>query len=63
MEKPVASRQSSVVGKSVDDPLPAADLLDQVIDIAHYRNEAPQVCEELLDAAARNYFVRFDHDG
>jgi myo-inositol-1(or 4)-monophosphatase len=31
MEKPVASRQSSVVGKSVDDPLPAADLLDQVI--------------------------------
>ena len=31
MEKPVASRQSSVVGKSVDDPMPAADLLDQVI--------------------------------
>ncbi len=36
------------------------DLLDQVIDIAHYRNEAPQLSEELLDGAARNYFVRFD---
>jgi myo-inositol-1(or 4)-monophosphatase len=27
MEKPVASRQSPVVGKSVDDPMPAADCL------------------------------------
>ena len=36
------------------------DLLDQVIDIAHYRNETPELSEELLDGAARNYFVRFD---
>ncbi|HEY1089033.1 MAG TPA: ATPase [Archangium sp.] len=36
------------------------DLLGQVIDIAHYRGEAPQLTAELLDAAAKNYFVKFD---
>ena len=35
------------------------DLLAQVIDIAHYRGEAPQLSGALLDAAAWNYFVRF----
>jgi len=35
------------------------DLLGQVIDIAHYRGEVPQLSGELLDAAAKNYFVRF----
>jgi DNA-binding MarR family transcriptional regulator len=35
------------------------DLLDQVIDIAHYRGEVPELSGELLDAAAKNYFVRF----
>ncbi len=35
------------------------DLLGQVIDIAHYRGEAPQLTPELLDAAAKNYFVKF----
>ena len=52
--------------KPVNRPFAACqprDLLDQVIDIAHYRNEAPQLSEELLDGAARNYFVRFDSDG
>jgi hypothetical protein len=36
------------------------DLLEQVIDIATYRGEPPALTEALLDAAARNYFVRFD---
>lgn len=36
------------------------DLLDQVIDIAHYRNETPALTTALLDGAARNYFVRFE---
>ncbi|MFT3711503.1 MAG: ATPase [Archangium sp.] len=35
------------------------DLLGQVIDIAHYRGEPPQLTPELLDAAAKNYFVKF----
>ena len=35
------------------------DLLGQVIDIAHYRGETPQLSGDLLDAAAKNYFVRF----
>lgn len=35
------------------------DLLGQVIDIAHYRGEPPQLTPQLLDAAAKNYFVRF----
>jgi hypothetical protein len=35
------------------------DLLGQVIDIAHYRGEVPRLSAELLDAAAKNYFVRF----
>ena len=36
------------------------DLLGQVIDIAHYRGETPRLTAELLDAAAHNYFVRFN---
>ena len=36
------------------------DLLEQVIDIAAYRGQTPALTEELLDAAARNYFVKFD---
>lgn len=35
------------------------DLLDQVIDIAHYRGVAPALSGDLLDAAVKNYFVRF----
>ncbi len=35
------------------------DLLDQVIDIAHYRGEAPKLTRSLLDAAVKNYFVQF----
>lgn len=35
------------------------DLLGQVIDIAHYRGESPALTPELLDAAAKNYFVVF----
>ncbi len=35
------------------------DLLGQVIDIAHYRGETPQLTPELLDLAAKNYFVKF----
>jgi hypothetical protein len=35
------------------------DLLGQVIDIAHYRGETPQLTPELLDMAAKNYFVKF----
>jgi hypothetical protein len=35
------------------------DLLGQVIDIAHYRGEQPRLTSELLDAAAKNYFVKF----
>jgi hypothetical protein len=35
------------------------DLLDQIVDIAHYRGEQPQLSADLLDLAARNYFVRF----
>jgi hypothetical protein len=36
------------------------DLLEQIIDIASYRGEPPALTEELLDSAARNYFVKFD---
>jgi hypothetical protein len=35
------------------------DLVDQVIDIAHFRGESPRLSAELLDAAAKNYFVKF----
>ncbi len=35
------------------------DLLDQLIDIAHYRNQQPRLTVELLDVAVRNYFVKF----
>jgi DNA-binding MarR family transcriptional regulator len=35
------------------------DLLDQMIDIAHYRNQQPRLTVELLDLAVRNYFVKF----
>jgi hypothetical protein len=36
------------------------DLIGQVIDISAYRGEIPVLSAELLDAAAKNYFVRFD---
>jgi len=36
------------------------DLLDQVIDMAHYQGEEPRLTPALLDAAVRGYFVRFD---
>jgi hypothetical protein len=36
------------------------DLLDQVIDMAHYQGEEPRLTPELLDAAVRSYFVRFE---
>jgi SpoVK/Ycf46/Vps4 family AAA+-type ATPase len=36
------------------------DIVQQVIDIAHYREETPQLTQALLDAAAHNYFVKFD---
>ncbi|RKH00753.1 ATPase [Corallococcus sp. CA053C] len=36
------------------------DLLDQVIDMAHYQGTAPRLEPLLLDAAVRSYFVRFD---
>jgi hypothetical protein len=36
------------------------DLLDQVIDMARYYGEEPSMSQELLDAAVRSYFVRFD---
>jgi hypothetical protein len=35
------------------------NLLEQVVDIAHYRNQPPKLTSELLDVAARNYFVKF----
>lgn len=35
------------------------DLVDQVIDIAHYRGEQPALSGDLLDAAVKNYFVKF----
>lgn len=38
------------------------DLLDQMIDMAHYRGMTPQLDQELIDAAVRSYFVRFDKD-
>lgn len=39
------------------------DLLDQVIDIAHYRGEPPRLTRPLLDGAVANYFVRFGGRG
>ena len=36
------------------------DLSDQVIDIAHYLGQPPELSGELLEAAAKNYFVKFD---
>ncbi|WP_223631595.1 ATPase [Corallococcus sp. EGB] len=36
------------------------DLLDQVIDMAHYQGMSPRLEPALLDAAVRSYFVRFD---
>ncbi|QSQ25836.1 ATPase [Pyxidicoccus parkwayensis] len=36
------------------------DLLDQVIDMAHYQGTEPRLEHALLDAAVRGYFVRFD---
>ncbi|MDP3236198.1 MAG: ATPase [Myxococcales bacterium] len=39
------------------------DLLDQVIDIAHYRGEIPHLSGELLEAAVSNYFVKFKKKG
>ena len=36
------------------------DLLDQVIDMAHYQGMSPRLDPALLDAAVRSYFVRFD---
>ncbi|WNG47739.1 ATPase [Archangium minus] len=38
------------------------DLLDQVIDMAHYRGMAPQLDQDLIDSAVRSYFVRFDKE-
>jgi hypothetical protein len=35
------------------------DLLEQVLDIAHYRGEPPRLTQPLLDAAVKNYFVDF----
>ncbi len=35
------------------------DLIDQVVDIAHYRNQPPRLSSELLEIAVRNYFVKF----
>jgi predicted ATPase with chaperone activity len=36
------------------------DLLDQMIDMAHYLGMPPELNQELVDAAVRSYFVRFD---
>jgi hypothetical protein len=36
------------------------DILEQVIDVAHYRGEQPRLTRNLIDAAVRNYFVRFE---
>ncbi len=35
------------------------DLLEQVVDIAHYRNQQPKLTPELLELAVKNYFVKF----
>ncbi len=39
------------------------DLLDQMIDMAHYRGMEPRLEQDLIDAAVRSYFVRFDKGG
>ncbi|WP_163988353.1 ATPase [Pyxidicoccus caerfyrddinensis] len=38
------------------------DLLDQVIDMAHYQGTEPRLDHGLLDSAVRGYFVRFDQN-
>ncbi|MET0401346.1 MAG: ATPase [Cystobacter sp.] len=38
------------------------DLLDQMIDMAHYQGESPRLSHDLVDAAVRSYFVRFDKE-
>ena len=38
------------------------DLLDQMIDMAHYRGEPPRLSRELVDSSVRSYFVRFDKE-
>ena len=38
------------------------DLLGQVVDVAHYRGIQPRLTQDLLDAAARNYFVKFQRE-
>jgi hypothetical protein len=38
------------------------DLLDQMIDMAHYHGETPRLSRERVDAAVRSYFVRFDKE-
>ncbi|MBM7116070.1 ATPase [Archangium primigenium] len=38
------------------------DLLDQMIDMAHYRGEPPRLTRDLVDSAVRSYFVRFDKE-
>jgi hypothetical protein len=38
------------------------DLLEQVIDIAHYQGEVPELRQDLIDHAARNYFVKFKRE-
>ncbi|WP_002640777.1 hypothetical protein [Myxococcus hansupus] len=51
--------------RPVDRPFAACqprDLLDQVIDMAHYQGIEPRLTPELLDSAVRGYFVRFDKD-
>ena len=35
------------------------DLLEQVIDVSHYRGEQPRLSRALIDMAVQNYFVRF----
>jgi DNA phosphorothioation-dependent restriction protein DptG len=36
------------------------DILEQIIDIARYENRPPQLSKDLLDRAARAYFVDLD---
>ena len=38
------------------------DLLDQVVDICHYRGIAPKLSPELFALAAKNYFAKFTRD-
>jgi predicted ATPase with chaperone activity len=36
------------------------DLLEQMIDMAYYRGQTPELSEELFDSAVKSYFVKFD---